>query len=284
MAQNYNNNKNQQGDKRQNQIIRKDGKDCLLDVNTQSFGIHKVQFVFSKYDMNRPAGSRTTSRIIIYLGFAEALEFAHSVLDQTFSKKLVQAQKTFSETNKPWDKDVVISMGGTPKPKNRTDGKAESRIMKAQLGTKKPVVLIASTGPGDVNEKGLIVPTKGARTEHSVMVTLSAEDIRQIALMVQTHIQSYLAYEHLKGMWQYTPVMGSNQQGDTGYNHQQAPVYNNAGENGNYQANAPMNSYEQPGDIYSQRPGINPTSPAFAPAQPHYSPTAGVPYDDSLPF
>ena len=36
------------------QIIRKDGKDCLVEVNTQSFSIEKVQFVFAKYNPKNP--------------------------------------------------------------------------------------------------------------------------------------------------------------------------------------------------------------------------------------
>lgn len=38
------------------QIIRKDGKDCLMEVNTQAFSIGKVKLVFAKYDQNKPKG------------------------------------------------------------------------------------------------------------------------------------------------------------------------------------------------------------------------------------
>ena len=168
------------------QIIRKDGKDCLMEVNTQAFSIGKVKLVFAKYDPNKPQGQRTTARIEIYLDFSTALEFSHSILDGRLSKLLVEANNKFKQTQKPWDKNVSISMGGTAHPKNRTDGKAESRTLSAQLGTNKPIALVASSGPGNVNDKGLIVPEK---PEHSVFITLSAEDIREVALMIKCNVE-----------------------------------------------------------------------------------------------
>ena len=208
------------------QIIRKDGKNCLMEVNTQSFSIDKLQFVFSNYNPNRPKGQRTTDRVVIYMDFPAALEFAQSILDGRLSKQLVEASKKFEQSKKPWDKDVVLAMGGTPNPKNRTDGKAESRIMKAQLGTKNPIALIASTGPGSVNDKGLIIPEKGAKTDHSVMLTLSAKDIREVALMIQMHIQAYLQSEYMKGLWSNQMVQ-QDQQAYTNQNNHQVPQQGN---------------------------------------------------------
>ena len=191
------------------QIIRKDGKDCLMEVNTQAFSIGKVKLVFAKYDQNKPKGQRTTARIEIYLDFSTALEFSQSILDGRLSKLLVEANKKFEQTQKPWDKNVSISMGGTAHPKNRTDGKAESRTLSAQLGTNKPIALVASSGPGNVNDKGLIVPEK---PEHSVFITLSAEDIREVALMIKCNVEAYIQYEHLHKMWAYEPVMNQQNQ------------------------------------------------------------------------
>ena len=229
------------------QIIRKDGKHCLMEVNTQSFSIDKVQFVFSNYNPSLPKGQRTTDRVVIYMDFPAALEFAQSILDGRLSKQLVEAHKEFGRTNKPWDKDVVLAMGGTPNPKNRTDGKAESRIMKAQLGTKNPIALIASTGPGYVNEKGLIIPEKGAKTDHSVMMTLSAKDIREVALMIKVHIEAYLNTQYMKGLWSNQMVQ---QEQHPNQNYQSAPAptaapapnHNNQGQSG-YQ-NQNQNNYQ----------------------------------------
>lgn len=216
------------------QIIRKDGKDCLMEVNTQAFSIGKVKLVFAKYDQNKPKGQRTTARIEIYLDFSTALEFSQSILDGRLSKLLVEANKKFDQTQKPWDKNVSISMGGTAHPKNRTDGKAESRTLSAQLGTNKPIALVASSGPGNVNDKGLIVPEK---PEHSVFITLSAEDIREVALMIKCNVEAYIQYEHLHKMWAYEPVMNQQNQ-QSGYNgqaQQSQPQQYNQGQNQNYQ-------------------------------------------------
>lgn len=248
------------------QIIRKDGKNCLMEVNTQSFSIDKLQFVFSNYNPNRPKGQRTTDRVVIYMDFPAAMEFAQSILDGRLSKQLVEASKKFEQSKKPWDKDVVLAMGGTPNPKNRTDGKAESRIMKAQLGTKNPIALIASTGPGSVNDKGLIIPEKGAKTDHSVMLTLSAKDIREVALMIQMHIQAYLQSEYMKGLWSNQMVQ-QDQQGYTNQNNHQAPQQGNyAQQQTSY--HAPQQTAPHPQQAgYTQQPQQYQNQPTAQPMQ-----------------
>ena len=257
------------------QIIRKDGKNCLMEVNTQSFSIDKLQFVFSNYNPNRPKGQRTTDRVVIYMDFPAALEFAQSILDGRLSKQLVEASKKFEQSKKPWDKDVVLAMGGTPNPKNRTDGKAESRIMKAQLGTKNPIALIASTGPGSVNDKGLIIPEKGAKTDHSVMLTLSAKDIREVALMIQMHIQAYLQSEYMKGLWSNQMVQ-QDQQGYANQSHSAPPQnnytqqeqYNQQGAYQNNQHHAPQQAPSQSQQAgYTQQPQQYQNQPTAQPMQ-----------------
>lgn len=250
-------NQNTQTEKK-TQIIRKDGKYCLMEVNTQSFSIDKVQFVFSKYNPNLPKGQRTTDRVVIYMDFPAALEFAQSILDGRLSKQLVEANKKFGQTNQPWDKDVVLAMGGTPNPKNRTDGKAESRIMKAQLGTKNPIALIASTGPGYVNEKGLIIPEKRAKTDHSVMMTLSAKDIREVALMIKVHIEAYLNTQYMKGLWSNQMVQ---QEQHPNQNYQSAPAptaapapnYNNQGQSSYQQSHQNQNQHQNQNNYQNQQ-------------------------------
>lgn len=232
------------------QIIRKDGKDCLVEVNTQSFSIGKVQFVFAKYNPKNPKGSRMTDRITIFLSFSAALEFAQSILDGRLSKQLVEANTKFKQTNKPWDKNVSISMGGTPNPKHRTDGKAESRTLSAQLGTNNPIALIASSGPGTVNDKGLIVPEK---PEHSVFITLSASDIREMAMMIKAHVEAYIQMEHIKKMWSYEPVMNqqNQQQGQGQGNYTQQPQ----GQQQSYQQ-PNFQGQQNQGNYVTQQPSL----------------------------
>lgn len=230
------------------QIIRKDGKDCLVEVNTQAFSIGKVQFVFAKYNPNNPKGSRTTDRITIFLSFSAALEFAQSILDGRLAKQLAEASVKFQQTKKPWDKNVSISMGGTANPKNRTDGKAESRTLSAQLGTNNPIALIASSGPGTVNDKGLIVPEK---PEHSVFISLSASDIREIALMIKAHVEAYIHMEHVRKMWAYEVVNQQNQQQGQGNYNQPAPQQVQQASQG-YQ----QQGHQSQGNYVTQQPSL----------------------------
>lgn len=267
------------------QIIRKDGKDCLVEVNTQAFSIGKVQFVFAKYNPKNPKGSRTTDRITIFLSFSAALEFAQSILDGRLSKQLVEANVKFKQTNKPWDKNVSISMGGTPNPKNRTDGKAESRTLSAQLGTNNPIALISSSGPGTVNDKGLIVPEK---PEHSVFITLSASDIREIALMIKAHVEAYIQMEHMKNMWAYEQVINNQTQqqgqGQGGYNQQRPPqAQQSYQQQGQYQQQQQQQPPVQQQQNYQQ--GYQGSQPPQQRTQaPNYAQNQQFPQNAELPF
>lgn len=271
------------------QIIRKDGKDCLVEVNTQAFSIGKVQFVFAKYNPKNPKGSRTTDRITIFLSFSAALEFAQSILDGRLSKQLVEANVKFKQTNKPWDKNVSISMGGTPNPKNRTDGKAESRTLSAQLGTNNPIALIASSGPGTVNDKGLIVPEK---PEHSVFITLSASDIREIALMIKAHVEAYIQMEHMKNMWAYEQVINNQTQqqgqGQGGYNQQRPPQAQQSYQQQGHQQQGQYQQQQQQPPVQQQQnyqQGYQGSQPPQQRTQaPNYAQNQQFPQNADLPF
>ena len=52
-------------DYKNNQIIRKDAKNCFVESLNDSFSIGKAHLGFASYDMNKPAGSRQTKRINI---------------------------------------------------------------------------------------------------------------------------------------------------------------------------------------------------------------------------
>ena len=60
-------------DYKNNQIIRKDAKNCFVESLNGSFSIGKAHLGFASYDMNKPAGSRKTNRINIYISVEELL-------------------------------------------------------------------------------------------------------------------------------------------------------------------------------------------------------------------
>ena len=70
-------------------------------------------------------------------------------------------------------------MGGTSAEKlhrigrPRPDGKSLSRIFQLLPGNKSDFLLVADSGPGETDEKGLIVPRFGKQPENHVVISLS---------------------------------------------------------------------------------------------------------------
>ena len=64
MSDNYNN----------NQITRKDAKNCFVESLNDSFSIGKIHFAFATYDVSKPVGQRQTNNIHIYIDVDEFLE------------------------------------------------------------------------------------------------------------------------------------------------------------------------------------------------------------------
>ena len=49
------------------QIIRKDAKNCFVEVLNDSFSIARAHLFFATYDLSKPSGERQTNTIHIYL-------------------------------------------------------------------------------------------------------------------------------------------------------------------------------------------------------------------------
>ena len=54
-----------QDERNQNQIIRKDARECFVESLSDAFSIGKAHFAFATYDVSRPAGQRQTNNIQI---------------------------------------------------------------------------------------------------------------------------------------------------------------------------------------------------------------------------
>ena len=51
----------------QDQIIRKDARNCFVEVKNDCFHLDKVHLQFVTYDQRRPTGDRYTNKIPIYI-------------------------------------------------------------------------------------------------------------------------------------------------------------------------------------------------------------------------
>lgn len=184
-------------DRNQYQIVRKDARNCFVESLSDGFGIGKVHFVFASYDLNRPAGQRQTNNIHIYIAIDEFLELCRKLTCGELRYLLQSKKKSGDET------PLYQCLGGTSAEKlrqqgrARTDGKSLSRTAQLIPGKKSDVLFVADSGPGETNEKGLIVPKFGNKPENHVAVSMTFETLSELLLLTKAHYEAWLAAWYL---------------------------------------------------------------------------------------
>lgn len=180
------------------QIIRKDARNCFVESLRDAFPIGKVHFAFSTYDVNKPKGQRQTNNIHIYIAVSEFLELCRK-LDCGELRYMLQTKKKNND-NTP----LYQCLGGTSAEKlrasgrPRADGKSLSRVAQLVPANKGDFLFIADSGPGDTDAKGLIVPKFGNKPENHVAVMMSFESLSELFLMTRMHYQAWLASWYLQ--------------------------------------------------------------------------------------
>ena len=180
-------------DRNQYQIIRKDARNCFVESLNDAFEIGRIHFAFATYDLGRPAGSRQTNNIHIYIAADEFLELCRK-LNSGELRYMLQAKKKAGENT-----CLYQHLGGTSAEKlarqgrARTDNKSLSRTVQLLPGSKSDFLFVADSGPGETNAKGLIVPKFGNKPENHVAVSMTFEAFSELLLMTQTHYQAWLA-------------------------------------------------------------------------------------------
>lgn len=173
------------------QIVRKDARNCFVESLNDSFGIGKVHFNFASYDLNKPKGQRQTNNIGIYLAVDEFLELC---------RKLECGELKFIVGNKKKNGDstpIYQSLGGTSAERlkalgrARSDGKSLSRTMQLTCGNN-GFLLIADSGPGETDSRGLIVPKFGNKPENHVVISMTFEVLSELLLITKAHYNAWL--------------------------------------------------------------------------------------------
>ena len=82
----------------------------------------------------------------------------------------------------------------------RSDGKSLSRIVQLVPSTKSDFLFIADSGPGEVNDKGLIVPKFGNKLEDHVAISMSLESLSELLLVTRIHYQAWLGVLYNKNI------------------------------------------------------------------------------------
>lgn len=180
-------------ERNQYQIIRKDARNCFVESLSDSFGIGKAHFAFATYDLSKPTGQRQTNNIHIYMDVAELLELCRKLACGEL--RWMMQEKKKSSDNTP----LQQWLGGTSAEKlaqygrSRADGKSLSRTAKLVCGNKTDFLFVADSGPGETNDKGLIVPKFVNKPENHVSVSMTWNALSELLLLTKTHYEAWLA-------------------------------------------------------------------------------------------
>lgn len=177
----------------QHQIIRKDAKNCFVESLSDSFDKGKAHFAFATYDLNKPAGNRQTNCVHIYIGIPEILELCRKL-------SCGELRYLWQERKKAGDSKPIFEwLGGTSAEKlaqygkPRPDGKSLSRVARLLAAQKTDFLFTASSGPGEKDAKGLIVPRFGKKPENHVSVSMTWDSLAELLLITKTHYEAWLA-------------------------------------------------------------------------------------------
>ena len=182
-------------DRNQYQIIRKDARNCFVEVKSDSFQIGKMHLEFATYDVNRPAGQRQTNYVSIYIDISEFLHLVHFVLYGGCHSQMMACKKNEEMAKQP----LYQSLGGTSAQRlaqygrARKDGMSLSRSVKLFAGKKADYLFYAASGAGETDAKGLIVPRYGNNPEQKVTVSLSMAHLNELMLAAMSHYNAWLS-------------------------------------------------------------------------------------------
>lgn len=180
-------------DRNQQQIIRKDARNCFIESLRDAFSFGRIHLVFATYDQSKPSGERQTNNVHIYIAADEFLELC---------RKLECGELRFLLQNKKKNNDktpLYQCLGGTSAEKlkkigrSRKDGMSLSRTAQLLAGNKTDFLFVADSGPGQTNEKGLIVPKFGNKPENHVAVSMSFDTFGEFLLITKAHYTAWLS-------------------------------------------------------------------------------------------
>ena len=181
------------------QITRIDAKNCFVESLSDTFSYGKAHLTFCTYDKSRPEGQRMTANIQIYIDIADWLELCR-MLDSGELRAAVASQ------NRSGSRDPIKEwLGGTSAKKllklgkPREDGKSLSRT--AQLYAARnagSVLFAASSGPGEENATGLIVPKFGKNPEQHVAVSMTLDNLSKLLLLTRIHYTAWLTAAYMR--------------------------------------------------------------------------------------
>jgi hypothetical protein len=187
----------------ENQIFRADGRNKFVEVLNSMFDKGKVIIALREYDLNRAKGDKFTQKIDIFMDFPKFLALADDIISGRMTQEIEEAAAKRMM--------VIMDIGGTSARSlsnrgcARADGLSLSRQLKMTKGNKTPYLIVAETGPGKEDAKGLIVPQYGGKDhkpEQQILIPLTDETMRSLMLITKTHIEQFIGSQYVIGAFE----------------------------------------------------------------------------------
>lgn len=182
------------------QILKFDRKASFLEVTADALRIGQIKLAFRTYDMQKESGNRMTAEIDIYMPMAEMMALNHNILSGRLNYEIKKSLEAAQAAGSKYPKEVYTKMGGTSavrltaQGKARPDGKSISRQLKISPGSVAPFLFSAESGPGEEDDKGLIVPKYvGNKPEQRILIPMTEDDMKQLALMTNSFMDAFNA-------------------------------------------------------------------------------------------
>ncbi len=198
-------------DRNQNQIIRKDARNCFVESLNDAFEIGRIHLAFATYDLSKPAGQRQTNNIHIYIAVDEFMELCRKIACGEL-RYMMQNRK------KSGDKSPLYQcLGGTSAEKlarqgrARKDGMSLSRTAQLLCGSKSDFLFVADSGPGQTDAKGLIVPRFGSKPENHVAISMSYEVFSELMMLTKVHFEAWLSAWYMRKIQSGKPAKNKPQ-------------------------------------------------------------------------
>lgn len=200
------------------QIIKFNNKDSIMEVLANSFEIGKVQIHMHKYDETKAKGSRITQELDLFVNIEDMLVLCNDILSGNIPKQVKALKDAGKNYDAAWNdmggisatklkerETFLLSKGKKLEDlkahqKQRADGKSLSRVFKIVPSTRGDMAFTfqGESGAGEENDTGLIVPKYGTKPDVRLMMAVTPKQAKAFALMIQTHIESFIAQKYVR--------------------------------------------------------------------------------------
>ena len=236
-----------------NQIYKKDGNNCFLEVLGPTPSFQKITFRIIKYNKQRQEGNKIEKQFSFYLDLPNMLGLCRYVdngsirrLNEAIKAKIIKKEEDQKNGIKNEEKipfAVWWKQGGTP---SRNGKPTESRILSLIPATRSKyanIMFKIQVGEGKEDKRGLIQPVG---YQDMLSVGLEYDDLYNMCEYIKVRIQAFCSWMQMAGY--YDPAQAPDQpdqnaEVNQNNNHSPAPVKETPEERENYSSNSYYEDY-----------------------------------------